>query len=641
MEVRGLQKRQFCLSHMITHVSWVPLFLIAVFPIGCARNSLQSLEKAVVIPPPAPVEDVQVKFCTDTALPVNSRLKYLIIMDHSGSNQKNYLMNPDGSGAPLLNSQGLPTISDKYATDPTGFTRYGTSNTPGTLLNFLSSAPQNDPKNPLRWYSLIDFSDKARAFPADASFTSDASSFLNRVQQDAGAANGIPQDGGNTSYMSALTLAYTTIHNDVQKAKDCALLSPSSPSPGSWCPTPGKQFSSTYVVIFNSDGSPITSIRGIGIDASGNLVSTGPLQITKEPASQILGQVAAIIGLQANTAFVDSINLFTIYHYAAGNKDLSGEVLLQQMARSGNGVAYSALSNTIIDYTRFAPPGKLIKNTLSDILVTNSSVAWWKDGTLYLDSDMDGIPDDVEAVLGSDPLNPDSDGNGIGDFVEYQLNPGQPCKSKDSKGLCSSVGAIQYATTACSGITTRVVKLPPGARPLSGPAIQFAASDPNGLNNCEKKILNDAAGINNPDSNGDMIPDWLEFKNGLPFQVGSSPATMSRDLDDFNFYQKIKVSLPPNIPITQLPDPQMASYQLDQTSTSPLQDCYHLTVNNLPIMGSGNTVRVDVMMKSPILQNSLVYRVGKKALSGKSKRLNFNDWNDASEQQLGTWSSWP
>jgi hypothetical protein len=39
----------------------------------------------------------------------------------------------------------------------------------------------------------------------------------------------------------------------------------------------------------------------------------------------------------------------------------------------------------------------------------------------YVDSDDDGLPDYIERFIGSDPNNPDSDGDGHKDGYEYKL----------------------------------------------------------------------------------------------------------------------------------------------------------------------------------------------------------------------------
>lgn len=593
-----------------------------IFCVSCAKSDkLHPLTQVKV--ESVATTSVTVNFCTDSAYDQKQYLKTIVILDHSGSNQQNYLMAADGSGAPAL-VNGVPVVSKQYATDPTGHTRYGDVNTSGTLLNYLSTLAPNNPTDPTRYFALIDFSDSAVTYPKNASgFTSDTVDFFNHVLADSGSTTGGPNDSGSTSYLSALGAAYNIINNDIQGATDCAALPLGSPSPGPWCLHPGVQVASSYVIVFMSDGSPITNISGIGVDSNGNLVVTGKISITKEPTDQILGQVATIASLASNSKFVTSVNFFTIYYYYPGNIDLSGQQLLADMAKAGNGIAYNALSGSNINYSSFQPPQKRIKYTLSDVFVTNASTTWWNDGKLHLDTDMDGLPDDVEIAWGSDPNNPNTDGNGVSDLVKYQVTNAKPCTKRNSQGICIDP-VTNYHKTICSSLP-----------------FPYSSSDPDGLNDCEKLVLNDAGGINNPDSNSDLVPDWLEFKNGIPFQIGTAPAVTTPDLDGNSIYQKIKFSLPVNIPSGQLVNLNPANYNMQLLSTNSTQDCYKLNVINLPTIGDGNTVRVDIVEKSELLNSNYLYRVGQKAFPAGSLNLQFNDWNDAGEIAASTWKNWP
>ena len=611
----------------------VPCAVLLFTLSSCNQQILTPLEHFLMAPTPSP-EDVTVNFCTDPAVQQKFAVKTLIIFDHSGSNKQNYQMAPDGSGVPYVVNNTI-NISASFATDPTGTLRYGTDNTPGTLLNFLSTTPPNDPLNPSRYFALIDFSDAATTYPANSSgFTSDTVDFYNYVKAESTAVvNGLtqtPNDSGATSYISALKAAYDVINFDVQNAKKCAAL-PKTNAPTTNCPSPGVQVSSSYVIVFMSDGSPITDISGIGVDSSGHIVVTGAIAVTREDTNKILGSVQTIMGLTADTKFVAGVNLFSIYYYNPTNAiDGTGQALLAQMAKLGNGLHYNAVSGSKIDYSRFVPPSKLVKYTLSDIFVTNSSTVWGSDGTLKVDTDGDGLSDELEIATGSDPNKKDSNGNGVSDFVEYQLAHGTPCTLKNGTGRCIDT-PINYAATACSGVSSSVV---------SGQRV-FAATDPNGLNDCEKIILGDVGGINNPDSNGDTIPDWLEFKNGVPFQLGADPASTLTGADGYSAYQKIKLSLPTNLPLTQFKGLTPAHYQLTPISSNGNQDCYKLDVTNLTLIGSNNLIRVDVVEKSDLLQDKYLYRTAQKVSPGTNGNLIFNDWNNAGEISAGTWKKWP
>src|SRR5262249_46137113 len=106
---------------------------------------------------------VSVDFCTDQAQIVHSKLKYIIVLDHSGSNALNYQMDPNTGDPVLLN--GSLNIQASFATDPSKTLRYGDINTPDSLLNFLHTMPQNDPTNPMVYFSLFNFSGNWQAYP--------------------------------------------------------------------------------------------------------------------------------------------------------------------------------------------------------------------------------------------------------------------------------------------------------------------------------------------------------------------------------------------------------------------------------------------------------------------------------------------
>ena len=608
--------------------------VLGVLSIGASAcsptSALQRLEtKYFQIASP---NGVTVNFCTDPATEQKIVQKMVIILDHSGSNTENYQMAADGSGAPALVNGGI-VINRSLATDPTGHTRYGDINTNGTLLNYLYNLPANDPANPQRYFALVDFNNQATTYPpSNGGFTADVKDFYNHVLQDAGGlypANSPPNDGNATSYLSALASTYSIINGDVQSAKACAALPKGSASPGSWCPNPGVEVTSYYTIVFMSDGSPITAIGGVGIQ-NGTIVVTGPITITKEPANEILGQIGSLMSLSSETRYVAGMNLFTIYYYVPGNVDNSGQKLLADMATVGHGISYNALSGTNINYANFLPSSKHLKYTLADVFVTNSSVVMGNDGLAHLDSDRDGIPDDMEAQLGLDPNQTDTFGIGISDSVLYSLNGKKPCAKKNAKGICADP---LPSLAACGSLKTSSVPGRPGA-------VSYPSSDPNGLNDCEKLVLNDNGGINNPDSNGDFIPDWLEFINGVSFQVGTAPAITSPGLDGLSIYQKIKTSLPVGIPAYQLLNNKPSVYDSTLVSSNDVQDCYKVVVNNLPTSGPQNTVRVDVILKNELLQGQIRYKRAQKQFPLGSYVLDFNDWNDAGEIAAGTWQEW-
>lgn len=568
------------------------------------------------------VHSAKIDFCTEPAYDQKQYLKTIIILDHSQSNQNNFHMLPDGTGFPSLPLD----ISTGYASDPLGTFRYGNVITPGTLLNFLSGLPPNDPVDPLKYFALVNFATDVETYPANSSgFTSDIPAFFNRVQTDATSSGGSPADAGATDYLRALQSAEAIIDNDITLATTCAARPVTAP-PDAQCPNPGIAVASSYVIVFVSDGAPVISFT---LDTT----QTPPVvNMTRENATDILALVSTIAGKVTNFRYVTSVNMFTVYYYnPTNNPDLSASSLLASMAKVGNGISYIGQSGQNLDWTQFQIPKKRITFAVSDIFVTNESVNWWNDGVLRIDTDFDGLPDAIETAFGTNPLLASTQNNGIKDLVRYHLANGL-CANKNAMGVCLDAFPANIGA-ACSGITQ--------------PGGIWNSSDPNGLNDCEKRLLADTAGINNPDSNGDLIVDWLEFKHGIPFQVGTAPAVNTPNQDGYTVYQKIKYSLPLNVSAQQMVNLQPSRYTSVLTSSTADQNCYQVTVDDLPVIGDDNQVRVDIVMKSDLLQSTYLYHVGKKRFTPGNNTVTFRDWNDPTEQMLtnpaltaDTWKNW-
>jgi hypothetical protein len=642
----------------LTNIWWrscvlVLAMLLPFFYNNCGPGNDQTLVplsvkvKELAVPPP---QTVQVNFCTPASSVQNTATKTLIILDHSGSNFQNYKMSADGSGAPDT-STGSVVILPTLATDPNGLLRYGSATASGTLLNYLSTLPPNDPNKPSHYFALIDFNDKAPLnSEGSKSFTSDVQSFYNIVLNDKVSSGSLPTgDAGATSYVNALTAGLTLINQDIAAAEACAKL-PTTTAPTSTCLQPGVPVASSYIVVFMSDGSPIIK-TGLAIQ-NGQVISN-PLDptdcpypnallsqvICKESTDQILGIVGQMVQLTGNRQFVAGVNLFTLYYYVPGNVDAAGQQLLQQMAAAGNGLAYSALSGSNVTYSQFQPPLQQAQYSLQDVFVTNASGVWWSDGNFYADTDGDGLPDFIEKQWGSDPLNPRTAGNGISDLVRYQLsmNKGSSCSQKGSNGLCQDFATDMFAQGGpCSGL------IPPTKDPTNASAVLYHSSDPSGLNDCEKVLLGDSGGIDNPDSNGDSIPDWLEFINKIPFQIGSNPGVNNSESDNYTLYEKVKYSLPTAVSLNNYPQIKPSVYNLKTTNIGSGQPlCYSLEVTNLPSATPTDKIRVDVIFSSNLVNVQPQYNVGIKSYISGQPNLIINDWNDPSEVQNKTWSSWP
>ena len=559
--------------------------LLLLFAVACSKyDRLAELEhRYPVLQEPAYVE---VNFCAEKAGIIRTKTKYIFIIDKSGSNEQNYRIDEDGKIVEPIE------ILPELATDRDGKRRYQ------QLIEFLSNSPANDPD---RYYSLINFSTTARTVRG---FTSNRDLFRTTVQNEL--TNLL--DEGATDYLAAIGQAYQLINADILAAKTAAIADPDN------------KVSSTYLIVFVSDGFPVLSID----------TTRTPLVLNAQQPSSIIQKVRDVLALQTdNSDFVDSINLFTGYYFVTGNEDTAARQLLADMARAGHGLAYTFGGTELIDFSYFQVPEKLLKYTLSEIIVTNRSVLWWN-GRQVTDSDRDGLPDEVETELGSDPLKSDSDANGVSDYVEYRTSPqSKPCASIQG-GRCQTAGARSFVTLipslgGCSSIIgwTRV-----------GGAVVFRDSDIDGLNDCEEMVLGNTAGINEFDANGDLIPDALAFRNELEFKAGTHTANSDADLDGTTNYDEIKFGMPAQFPNYQLLMAKPVDYDLKIVSSSTNQDCYQLKLLNMPVLGPDNMIRVEMVQTTSEIVNRKLYRVAEKQYSGSSKVLVIND---LLQEAVGVW----
>lgn len=540
--------------------------------IGCDSGRLTKLEeKLEVKQDPAYVET---NFCTQKADVLETKTKYIFVLDKSGSNRKNYRIDPVHS----LPAYPFDDSNPSWATDPNGLRRYP------QLIQFLQNSPVNDPD---RYYALINFSTYAWMVRG---LTTDLASFQNTIQHEY---SGL-RDEGSTSYIGALQEVQNMITADISNARN----------------NPSNKTSSTYIVIYISDGLPVLGIQN---------TNANPIQVYQERSADILQKISDIVALQStNAEYVDSINFFTGYYYVDSNEDPGAKQLLADMARVGGGVAYTFGGTSVIDFSLFQVPQKIVKYNLSEVFVNNRSVAWWN-GQLMLDSDGDGLPDDVEIRLGSDPTKADSDGNGVSDFIEYQLY-GSPC-GQISNGHCVMAGARAFhsADPNQGGCSTAPIL-------SSGSAgITFADSDKDGLNDCEEMVLGNGGGLNNFDTNSDLIPDGLEYRSGIAFRAGTNTANNNPTMDGMNNFNKIKFGLPISIPKSQFIGVSPYQYDLQIVNASGTQDCYKLRVYNVPTIGISNLIRLEIIENTPMVVNRKIYRVAEKRFAGATKTVVINE----------------
>ena len=278
-----------------------------------------------------------------------------------------------------------------------------------------------------------------------------------------------------------------------------------------------------YLVYWISDGAPSVGV----IDPNGVV----PL-IT----SQVTEFRPKVAEFTFSTTFLNGGSSSTLTAQDAQ----AARTLMISMATAGGGQFVDIeQGNTLSFQVSLTPTTRHF--LLSGVLASNHNAQFASDHPLP-DSDGDGLTDAAEVKLGTDPTHPDTDGDGYRDGLE-SLYPG--------------------------------VLDPLVANPGCGSLID---TDQDGLLDCEEIYSGTQA--NNPDTNGDLIPDGLEVLSGGTAVVNAAAADTDRDgLPDV---QEILLHLPVKVPNTARDVSQWGyTYQSPPAAPSNGRACYSINIGNI------------------------------------------------------------
>ncbi len=177
-----------------------------------------------------------------------------------------------------------------------------------------------------------------------------------------------------------------------------------------------------------------------------------------------------------------------------------------------------------------------------------------------LDSDADGLPDEIEVYAATSPANPDTDNDGMGDYHEfaYGLNP-----LVDDSELDNDKDGLLNVFEVMQGYNPTIADTDFGGA-LDGWEYSFGF-DP--LNRTDDLLDNDSDGLPNyleasintdpfnSDTDNDGLPDAWEYNFNLN-PLNSTDAHMDHDRDGFDNLEEFKHSSHPFIadnPIQFLP----------------------------------------------------------------------------------------
>lgn len=220
---------------------------------------------------------------------------------------------------------------------------------------------------------------------------------------------------------------------------------------------------SRYLVIFMSDGLPDPEMPD----------HNNQRTIVQVVANlKTLGQIFGVGDIRVHSALL-----------ATGKPDfikLREEVVLKAMAARGDGLYRSFENGERINFLSFDITSLRRAFTLKSFLAAPLNVAL-RGSEQLVDSDADGLADEVERALGTSPARPDTDGDGFSDQLEQRFR-------------ASGFDPLNRGDADCALPEDRL------------------DTDGDGVLDCEERFLGTSRFL--PDSDADGLPDGVELRAG-------------------------------------------------------------------------------------------------------------------------------
>ncbi|MBN2360691.1 MAG: VWA domain-containing protein [Deltaproteobacteria bacterium] len=248
--------------------------------------------------------------------------------------------------------------------------------------------------------------------------------------------------------------------------------------------------------------------------------------------------------------------------------------LLRQIAERGGGEYREARRAEQIDFLQFDFTALKRTNKVRRIFVTNRNLMPGLE-KMEIDSDGDGLSDQTEYDIGSDPLLVDTDGDGYSDLVEhrYKTQGTDPINPIKPYTPCLAMGAqpLTPADDPSSGA-------PGTSLSPSDDEAQATDADRDGLRDCEEELL--GTSNTSADTDKDTIPDGLEVRFGLDPRLYD--ADDDWDFDGLSNIEEVLRNTNPRLDDPKLRrssgfryDLKMASETLDQ------RECFDLGLRHM------------------------------------------------------------
>ncbi|MBI5510542.1 MAG: VWA domain-containing protein [Deltaproteobacteria bacterium] len=265
--------------------------------------------------------------------------------------------------------------------------------------------------------------------------------------------------------------------------------------------------------------------------------------------------------------------------------------LMKQVAELGLGQYMEFYGGDQIDFLQINFEAIKQQRVIRGFFADNRA-ARLRNGGLEPDTDLDGLTDEEEFGLGTDPTQPDTDADGYSDLIEtrqtgFSFDPKDACYPPiddtaagdglaTRTGVCVEADVVNGAVPACRGRRGPVDRCGAGDCDELG----FLDTDRDGLHDCEELAI--GTDPTQPDTDRDGIPDLQEVTFGLD----PSRWDADDDADNDGLPNAVEIEWHLNPTVRQTDEETRSRYRYSRPETGNMVDgrsCYDFQVRRMQL----------------------------------------------------------
>ncbi|MCP4606123.1 MAG: VWA domain-containing protein [Proteobacteria bacterium] len=407
--------------------------------------------------------------------------------------------------------------------------------------------------------SVVRFSSQSQPLTATMSDDGQFSSyFTDDLDYVIGKLPLIGETDRTTNYLRALSEAYAEIRHELVHAEQESLAL------------------STYHVIMITDGLPDVEGDETRENSDDNIIDSveGIMELSR---------LFHVGRMTVNTALIASGN---------AQVDMAAGDLLKSMSKQGKGTFRSFASGGELNFLYVDLTALKRVFTLKTIIAENMNAVVSRDRVMP-DSDGDGLEDWIELAIGSDPFEPDTDGDGCRDGMEYKhkssgMDPIDPddcqcfvpdfCFDEDGNGICDC--GDDPPGSCCEdedgdGLCDCLDEDGDGRCDKEN----YKDSDGDGLFDCEERYT--GTNRSGPDTDGDGLLDFLEIRFGTSPDINDIADDL--DWDAVANGEEVKTGTDPRHASSLGRSNQAYRYNIEKSEAKQGRTCYNFEINNITL----------------------------------------------------------